>query len=83
MLLDICKSFFIVGFCILALSINVKAAEIKKEISKCSDLKDDLERLDCFDTLSRSLGLDQQKPTAPIVAWNGQWDVKNKNEPNR
>ena len=52
-----------------------------QEIAKCSVIEGDLARLECFDGLSNSLGLNKPKIITPSIEGNGDWDISIKNNP--
>ena len=57
------------------------AADQSKEIAKCSAIEGDLARLECFDSLSRRLGLDRPRSASVPTAGTGQWNVTKKVNP--
>ena len=52
-------------------SINSSSAAEQQEIARCAAINSDGERLICFDSLSRELGVD--RPTTQISAGEGKW----------
>lgn len=66
--------------CIVAYG-EVYAADIKKDIAKCSKITGQLERLECFDALARSQGADKPKDITPVINGKGKWDVSVKSNP--
>ena len=65
----------------LLISTIAHATDLKKELAKCSSFKGDLERLECFDRLTKERGLDAPK-TLPIPNGDrGQWLVELKTNP--
>ena len=60
---------------------NVIAAEVKKDIAKCAQITGALERLECFDTLARMLGVDKPKNVTPAIGGKGKWEVLVKSNP--
>lgn len=55
--------------------------ELEKEIAGCATIDGDLERLECYDRLARSLGLDRAQPVPTSVEGNGKWQVSVKTNP--
>lgn len=64
----------IITVSILFLS-SLALADTDKEIAKCSIIKGDLDRLQCFDNLSKSKGLDKKQTTATDIKDKGKWSV--------
>ena len=54
-------------------------ASVKEEIAKCAAQNAPAERLSCFDTLAKSLGVD--KPETTVKAGKGKWVVRTKKSP--
>jgi type VI secretion system protein VasI len=69
------RSILLLLACILASS-SALAADTSKSIAKCSAIPGDLERLQCFDNLSRNLGLDAPRAVPAKIAGIGKWNVK-------
>jgi type VI secretion system protein VasI len=55
--------------------------ELEKEIAGCAAIDGDLERLECYDRLAQSLGLDRAQPVPTAVEGNGKWQVSVKTNP--
>ncbi len=63
----------ITGFLILISAGHLCAADLRKEIAACSALDGDLDRLQCFDNLSRSFELNKPKIIRKIHPKAGKW----------
>ena len=71
-----------IGSIIILLMSLTAQANVNKELAKCAQQDGDLKRLDCYDTLTRNLGL--AKPivkVVPIAKDNGKWTVSEEIDP--
>jgi type VI secretion system protein VasI len=59
----------------------VNAQEISKELAQCSTLEGDLERLECMDRLSRSVGSDRPSVIQQDKEGQGKWQVETEINP--
>jgi type VI secretion system protein VasI len=57
------------------------ALEIKKEIAKCSSMKGDLTRLECYDSIAKNIGVDRPKVKSPKVVDSGKWNFQTETNP--
>lgn len=74
-------------YCIYALTLLFlnpapdQQKDISKEIARCATLKGDLERLECYDALARSLGLDKPQTLPTSVEGIGKWEIQEEINP--
>jgi len=66
--------------CLLLIN-TAHAIELKKEIAKCASLSGDLERLECYDKLSKDTGVNKPIVSVPIIKNKGNWDIKIEKNP--
>ncbi|MCM2303552.1 MAG: type VI secretion protein [Elusimicrobia bacterium] len=66
---------------LLAITGSSQAADIKHSIAACSAISGDLERLECFDNLSKSHGLASPQPVKTNVKNIGKWMVRSEKNP--
>jgi type VI secretion system protein VasI len=67
-----------VGLAIFGLFVCMKLAhsqDVDKDIAKCSAIEGDLARLECFDNLSRSRGLNKPQNITPSITGKGDWHI--------
>lgn len=55
--------------------------DLEKELAACAAIDGDLERLECYDKLAQSLGLDRVQPVPTSVEGTGKWQVSVKTNP--
>jgi len=55
--------------------------ELEQEIARCAVIDGDLERLECYDRLAQSLGLDRAQLVPTAVEGTGKWQVSVKTNP--
>lgn len=67
---------FIVGFTAVT-----HGADLEKQVAKCSAIKGDLERLECFDKLAKNRGLAGPKVVSNPAGKSGKWEVQTKVNP--
>ena len=67
----------------IAMSVVAGAAaeDLEKAIARCAAIEGDLERLECYDALAQSLGLDGPQPVSSDVDDAGKWIVKVEQNP--
>lgn len=57
------------------------AADLKKNIAKCAQILGALERLECFDALAHTQGVDKPKDVTPAIGGKGKWEVSVESNP--
>jgi len=71
--------YSLVPICLAFALVSSAQGETKEEIAKCAANKGSMERLSCFDTLARNLGLDAPKVEAFVGS--GKWQVQTEQSP--
>lgn len=66
---------------VVLLPLRTSAAEMKKSLATCSAITGDLARLECFDNLSKGLGLSGPTKTNKPIKGKGKWDVSIEKNP--
>ena len=78
------KQLVIAVLLVITAALSVVAStceELEQEIARCAVIDGDLERLECYDRLAQSLGLDRAQLVPTAVEGTGKWQVSVKTNP--
>lgn len=71
---------FVTLLCAIACT-SAFADDLQREVASCAQIKGDLQRLQCFDSLAQAHGINKPKDPTPTVEGMGKWHVEAKTNP--